>query len=149
MLFRTEAQKRDQAWNWNRGDRAFFASGACHVLAHEFLRRREAQGFSPWEIAPAAGFRGSHVFASDGDVVFDYHGWSRHAAFVEHHVRKLGRFFPGWHGDVREISGTFWTEEWFATSQSRRPSQYYRDPTARANAFIDRLSAVRGNGCAV
>ncbi len=138
MLFRTDAQKRDLVASWHRPDRSFFASGACHVLTHEFLRRSESDGFRPYMIEPEAGFRGGHVFASNGATVFDYHGWSKHDRFVEHFIRKVGRIFPGWRGALADISVDFWTPEWFEKTNSRIPRQYHLDPTARANAFIDR-----------
>jgi len=30
---RTQAEREDQLLSWQRGDRAFFAAGACHILA--------------------------------------------------------------------------------------------------------------------
>jgi hypothetical protein len=137
MIFRTDTQKKDLAASWHRFDRSFFAAGACHVLAHEFLKRTGAGSFRPYAIVPEAGFRGGHVFASDGALVFDYHGWSAHTNFVDHYFRKIKRIFPGWHGGLFDISRDFWSEKWFAETNSRQPHQYHLDPTARANAFID------------
>ena len=37
-LMRTPAERKDQALSWARPDRAFFAAGACHVLAFRFLK---------------------------------------------------------------------------------------------------------------
>lgn len=136
MLFRTPAQKADLAWSWQRGDRAFFAAGACHVLAHEFLLTPAGRGFRPIMVQPAPGFRGGHVFASDGILVFDYHGFSRHAVYVAHYLRKIQRFFPGWRGSIVDITDSFWTDAWFDQTNHRRPHQFHRDPTDRARHFI-------------
>jgi len=138
MLFRTDAQKRDLVASWHRPDRSFFASGACHILTHEFLRRSEAAGFRPFMMVPEQGFRGGHIFASDGTTVFDYHGWSGHDQFVEHFFRKMGWIFPGWSCALVDISLDFWTPAWFEKTNHRIPRQFHLDPTARANAFIDR-----------
>ena len=138
MLFRTHAQKEDLAGSWRRFDRAFFASGACHVLAHQFLQRSRMSKFRPYMVIPEPGFRGSHVFVSDGALVFDYHGWSRHAHFVDHYLRKIRRIFPGWRGAVADISCDFWTQSWFERTWSRQPHDYFVDPTERANSFVDR-----------
>ena len=138
MLFRTAAQKADLKGSWECNDRAFFAAGACHVLAHEFLRTEAGRGFRPIMILPDPGFRGSHVFASNGATVFDYHGFSAHGPYVDHYVRKIARFFPDWRGQFIDITDTFWTDAWFATSQHRQPHQYYRNPTERARRFIAR-----------
>lgn len=138
MIFRTDAQKKDLVASWLRFDRSFFASGACHVLAHEFLQRKDARGFRPYMILPERGFRGGHVFVRNGSLAFDYHGWSNHAVFVNHYFRKIKRIFPGWRGDLVDISREFWTQAWFVETYSSQPHQYHSDPTARANAFIDR-----------
>lgn len=143
MIFRTDAQKRDLVGSWRRFDRAFFASGACHVLAHEFLKRPEADGFRALMFEPDPGFRGGHVFASNGRWVFDYHGWSSHPKFVDHYLGKISQIIPGWSGKVADISRDFWSEAWFARSGSRRLAQFHLDPTERANAVIDRVLARR------
>ena len=144
MLFRTPAQKADLKWSWERCDRAFFAAGACHVLAHEFLKTETGRAFHPVMILPDAGFRGGHVFCSAGATVFDYHGFSSHESYVAHFRRKITRFFPGWRGQLLDITDTFWTNDWFKACQHRRPEQYYHDPNERARRFINRhLSALR------
>lgn len=139
MIFRTPAQKADLEWSWNRGDRAFFASGACHILAHAFLCSPGGKGFRPMMIVPATGFRGGHVFATDGTTVFDYHGYSAHARFVEHYFAKIRRLFPGWQGSLVDVTDSFWTEAWFDAYQHRRPQQFYRDPSERAAQFIAKM----------
>jgi hypothetical protein len=94
MIFRTEAQKKDQALSWKRRDRAFFASGACHILTYVFLQEHGDHGFRPYLILPRYGFRGNHVYAATEDTVFDYHGFSAKTCFLEHYFRKLKRFSP-------------------------------------------------------
>lgn len=136
MLFRTPRQKADLEWSWFRGDRAFFAAGACHVLAREFLLTPGGRNFHPIVIMPAPGFRGGHVFVSNGVTVFDYHGYSEHERFVTHYLRKITRLFPGWRGAVLDITDTFWTDAWFTDTSHRRPEQFHRDPTERARRFI-------------
>jgi hypothetical protein len=136
MIFRTPTQKADLKWMWERGDRAFFAAGACHVLAHEFLQTEAGRGFYPFMIVPEPGFRGSHVIATNGRIVFDYHGISFHEAYEQHFKRKIVRFFPDWRGQFIEAGDNFWTDAWFAAHQLRRPDQFYRNPTERARRFI-------------
>src|SRR5471032_3305755 len=82
MIFRTEEQKHDLTRSWHRSDRPFFAAGACHVLAAAFLEVYPNAGFHPFLILPGPGLRGSHVFVSDGETVFDYHGFSGHDRFL-------------------------------------------------------------------
>lgn len=143
MLFRTPAQKADQRWSWDRGDRAFFAAGACHILAREFLATEAGRGFRPFMIVPDPGWRGGHVFCSDGRTTFDYHGCARHDPFVAHYRAKIARFFPGWRGRCVDIVDSFWRDDWFERTHHRRPEQFLHDPTPRARRFIARLLAAR------
>ena len=138
MLFRTEAQKRDLAWSWHRGDRAFFQAGACHILADAFLRRFPAAGFRPLMIQPEAGFRGGHIVAASPTAVFDWHGWSGRDRYLAHYFRKLRQFYPGWNATVFEPDD-FMTPAFFEKFNHRAPGQFYRDPTQRAKAFVSRL----------
>jgi hypothetical protein len=135
MIFRTEAQKKDQVLSWRRGDRAFFASGACHILAHVFLQEYGAQGYRPYLILPDSGFRGRHVYAATEDRVFDYHGFSAKANFLEHYFRKMKRFLPGWTATIVELND-FMTPSFFQQFNCRAPSQYLIDPQPRAKAFV-------------
>ena len=81
-------------------DRRFFACGACHILAHAYLERFPDGRFRPFWIRPRPGFTGNHVFVSDGETVFDYHGYSAARAFLPHYARRAGRYYPGWDAEV-------------------------------------------------
>lgn len=138
MLFRTENQKRDLAWSWQRGDRAFFQAGACHILADAFLRRYPEAGFRPLLIQPDEGFRGGHIVAASPSVVFDWHGFSDRETYQAHYFRKLRQFYPGWNATVIGLDD-FMTPAFFQKFNHRAPDQYLCDPTPRAEAFLDRL----------
>ncbi len=138
MLFHTEAQKRDLAWNWHRGDRAFFQAGACHILTEAFLRRFPTAGFRPLMIQPVAGCRGGHVVAASPTTVFDWHGWSDRGRYLAHYFRKLRQFYPGWNAAIFELD-EFMTPAFFQQYNHRAPNQYFHDPRPRAGAFLDRL----------
>ena len=140
MLFRTDRQKLDLEGSWNRGDRAFFQAGACHVLADAFLRHFPEAGFRPLMIYPDEGFRGSHVLAASPATVFDWHGFSSREQYLTHYFRKLRRFFPGWNATLIELDD-FMTPAFFLKFNHRAPGQYYRNPTPRAEAFVSRLLA--------
>jgi hypothetical protein len=144
VLFRTEAQKRDLAWNWHRGDRAFFQAGACHILADAFLRRFPDTGFRPLMIQPTGGFRGGHIVAASPTTVFDWHGFSDRERFLAHYFRKLRQFYPGWDASVFELDD-FMTPAFFEKFNHRAPAQYFRDPTPRAEAFVTRMMLLRPN----
>ena len=137
MVFRSHKDKSDPVKSWHRPDRLFFASGACHILAHAFLQRYPDCDFRPIYICPHQGFRGSHVVVSDGEAIFDYHGYSDHGLFMAHYFTKLRRFFPGWQADLIWIEGSLVNSGFCGPYQHRMPEQYLHDPMPRALAFIE------------
>lgn len=141
MIVRIEPAKYDLAQSWNRSDRAFFAAGACHILADAFLRRFPASAFHATLICPPEGARGSHVFVSDGTLLFDYHGFSAHDRFVRFYSRHLQRRFPGWQADFVPLSDSPASAEFCRRYHHREPAHFLYDPRPRAEAFLSRLLA--------
>jgi len=139
MIFRNNDLKNDLNQSWHRPDRAFFAAGACHILADVFLRRFEGRGFAAKLILPAPGLRGTHVFVSDGTTAFDYHGVSLESRLLESFFRKIARRFPGWQGNIVPICGSPADAEFCGQYNHRMPHQYLHDPVPRAERFLDRL----------
>src|SRR3954451_12383895 len=76
MFRRTPRERADQRVSWERPDQAFFASGACHVLAWAC---RDAYPDRSIGIA-AARFAGEqqvfHVYAVWDGWAFDHWGWN-------------------------------------------------------------------------
>lgn len=141
MIFRSEEQKRDQIQSWNRPDRSFFAAGACHILAAAFLEAYSHSGFQAFQIVPKPGFRGTHVFVSNGNRIFDYHGFSEHDRYIIHYFAKIRRFFPPWDGDVIRLDCSP-TDFFFCQKYNHRlPEQYLHDPRPRAQAYLTRFSS--------
>jgi hypothetical protein len=69
---RTAAERADQLLSWQRGDKAFFAAGACHILAWAFLQRGDrSAGFTPVGIHRVGNRSMDHVYVSDGTWAFD------------------------------------------------------------------------------
>lgn len=137
--------KEDPVRRWALPDRVFFACGACHILAHAFLERYPDLGFSPVWLKPAKGFTGNHVFVVRENAVFDYHGYSRRAAFLAHTRAKARRWWPGWDADliplpphvlISETESRKFDELWL-----REPEQFLHDALPRARAFLDRFPA--------
>lgn len=89
---------------WSLPDRVFFACGACHVLAHAFLERFPSAGFGPIWIRPRGGFTGNHVFVTNGDLGFDYHGYVVYARLVDHYTKRARRLLPGWEADLVSVT---------------------------------------------
>ena len=69
---------------WLQPDRIFFGFGACHILAGVFLRDASLDGIYAEWIVPDEGFGGTHIYVTDGQISFDYHGYSKRAALLNH-----------------------------------------------------------------
>jgi hypothetical protein len=142
------AIKRDPPRQWALPDRVFFAAGACHILAYAFLERYPGAGFKPIWIKPGAGHIGNHIVASDGEVAFDYHGYTSLAALVAHTRAKAARWWPGWNAELIELPPDVLVSE--AKSRTygrlwlREPRQYLHDALPRAHAFVARFPAPAG-----
>ncbi len=124
-------------------ERVFFACGACHILAFAFLERYPDAGFAPIWIRPAKGFTGNHIVVARDDLAFDYHGYSRWPALLDHIRRKANRRWPGWSADlfplppavlVSEIRSRYYDGLWL-----REPKQFLHDALPRARAYLDRF----------
>ena len=80
---RTPAERADQELSWRRSDQAFFASGACHVLAWAFQHTYPDAGFSTIALRKVGNEHASHVYVSDGTWAFDHDGWTLEAELLE------------------------------------------------------------------
>ena len=75
--------KSNPVKRWNLPERAFFACGACHILAYAFLDAYPDSGFHAVWIRPEAGFTGNHVFVRNGEIASDFHGYRCEQALVQ------------------------------------------------------------------
>jgi len=139
MIFRTEEAKKNLARSWQRLDRPFFAAGACHVLAAAFLKTYPKAGFHAFLILPETNLRGSHVAVTNGLVVFDYHGYVRHDAYLAHYFSKIRRFYPGWQGKILRLEESPTAKSFCQKYQHRLPDQYWKDPQPRAVSYLNRF----------
>ncbi|TCC53520.1 hypothetical protein E0H75_07495 [Kribbella capetownensis] len=127
---RTPEERADQEVSWNRSDQAFFAAGACHILAWEFVARHPAYRLAGmWKAGDESP---SHVIATDGTWAFDHDGWTREVdVLAETAAFESGRW------ELRPIPtdlATFCADHWH-----RMPHQYHQDPRPRARAYLDRF----------
>lgn len=73
---RTAEERADQLLSWNRGDTAFFAAGACHILAYAFMETYPEAGFQPIGLWSREAKDPSHLYVTDGTWAFDHDGWT-------------------------------------------------------------------------
>lgn len=131
---------------WALPDRVFFASGACHVVAHAFLERHGSDGRRVMWIRPEAGFAGHHIFIDGPGWTFDYHGYVRPGLLVAHYGRRARQRCPRWSATLVELPPAVLISE--AASRAfdpalwlREPGQFLHDALPRARRFLDRLAA--------
>ncbi len=134
--------KQNPERRWNRPDRAFFAGGACHILAYAFIKRYPDAGFQAIWMKPEAGFTGNHIVAVSGTLAFDFHGYSNWDALVAHARRKSQRWWAGWECTLIPLPTDVLISE--AKSKTfdglwlRQPDQFLHNALPRAERFIDR-----------
>ena len=127
---RTPEERADQEVSWRRTDQAFFASGACHILAWEFVARNPAFGLRAlWKVGEP---NPSHVIASDGTWAFDHDGWTLEAELLA----ATRAYEPDVTWELVPITTDLAT--FCAQNYHRMPHQYHQDPRPRARAYIDR-----------
>jgi hypothetical protein len=136
---RTEEERRDQVPSWKRTDAAFFAAGACHVLAFRFLARHAGEMFAGIYLRPRNGLPGSHTYVSDGTWAFDFNGWTLEEVLLSESAADTRRRWPGWDFDRIVVEKSL--DQFCVSWQHRLPSEYAGDVIRRADGYLDRLGA--------
>lgn len=142
LLFdRTPEERRDIFKSWARDDQAFFASGACHILADLFVQLHQHEGFRMVYIKPGQSLPGNHVYASDGTWAFDHNGWTKESKLLEATERAYRQRYPGWSYTKHVIKPTSDALERFCRANNHRlPWQFAYLPWERAYSYIRRFS---------
>ncbi|WP_412538061.1 hypothetical protein R8Z50_19595 [Longispora sp. K20-0274] len=129
---RTPIERSDQRVSWGRADQAFFASGACHILAWAC---RDLHRDRPMELA-AMRFVGEpaplHVYAAWDGWAFDQSGWNPEPELLSVNADFEGR-------PVERTAITVSLDEFCERHQHRKPHQYWADPRPRALAYVTRF----------
>lgn len=140
-LGRTPEEKRDMFKAWARDDRAFFADGACHILAYLFVQLHQHEGYRMVYLKPAEGFVGNHVYASNGEWVFDHNGWMKEKELLALTEKVYMEKYPEWHYERIPIENSMTVLEDFCRANLHRlPWQFAYLPWERAYRYIKRFS---------
>lgn len=134
---RTDAERADPALSWKRTDAAFFASGACHILA--FVARDRRPDLVVRFLDPAPGYSGTHVYVIDGEWAFDFDGWHREEELIDVTTEAYEAAYPGWTCSVFTIGSEVGIEAFCADQIHRAPRYYAHDPRPRAHAYLARF----------
>jgi hypothetical protein len=131
--------KKDPMRRWALPDRIFFGRGACHILAGVYLDMAPPGGFHAEWIAPGVDYAGSHIYATDGTLAFDFHGYSLRERLLSQHWRGWSQRFRGWNGEIRNVDFDLLDTGALNARGMRGPDQYLHDPVPRARRFLARL----------
>lgn len=141
LLFdRTPEEHRDKFKSWARSDQAFFAAGACHILADLFVELYQHEDFKMVYIEPGKGFPGTHVFASNGTWAFDHNGWTKESELLAATKAAYSEKYPGWSYTKHIIEPGMDALGKFCTANNHRlPWQFAHLPWERAYKYIQQF----------
>jgi hypothetical protein len=137
LYARTPEERADQATSWARPDHAFFAAGACHVLAWSFLDAYPDAGFLAVGLRVVGHPNASHVYVSDGTWAFDHNGWTYEAELLAVTRADYATHQPG--AVLERLALGFDLAAFCAAHNSRLPAQYAHDPRPRARSYLARF----------
>ncbi|SIR73498.1 hypothetical protein SAMN05444858_11623 [Micromonospora avicenniae] len=127
---RTQAERVDQVLSWQRTDQAFFAAGACHVLAWVAAEQYAAAGFGITGLRQHFEPYVSHVIISNGRWAFDHDGWTP----LPELLRATAEYEPEPSWELLPITSTL--QDFCAAQHHRLPEQYAHDPLPRARRYL-------------
>lgn len=135
---RTPEEYADPFLSWKRDDKAFFASGACHILADMFMQLHWGQGFTVVHIRPHKNMPGHHVYVTNGEWAFDFNGWTKESELLEEYEKAYAAKHPGWKYDKVVIKDDL--ETFCKNNNHRLPWQFPYLPWERAYKYIKQFS---------
>lgn len=131
MFRRKEIERSDQRVAWERADQAFFAAGACHLLAWAC---RDTYPDRPIDIE-ALRFEGEHqvfhTYATWNDWTFDHSGWNPEPQLVA-----VNTDFEDHR--LERVAITIDLAAFCEQHHHRMPHHYWRDPMQRARDYVGR-----------
>ncbi len=137
--------KRDPERRWALPDPIFFGHGACHILAGAYLQRPPLTGFWAERIVPCEPFAGTHVYVTDGEIAFDYHGYSARRRLLEHQERGWSRRYNGWRCTLETVDFDLLDTAELNRRKMLGPDQYLFPALPRAERFIGRIDHRRAS----
>jgi len=128
---RTELERSDQRVSWERSDQAFFAAGACHVLAWVCRDTYRDQQIGIEALRCVGEQQVFHTYATWDVWTFDHSGWN-----PEPQLFASNSAFEG--VELERVPITVGLADFCDEHHHRLPHQYGRNPTPRARAFVAR-----------
>lgn len=128
---RTAGERSDQRVSWERSDEAFFAAGACHILAWACRDAFPEQPVGLAAMMDADQRHVVHVYATWHRWAYDFSGWH-----PESELLAVNTDFEGYRIQRAGIPTDL--ADFCADHLHRMPHQYWRDPVPRARAYLGR-----------
>lgn len=140
MYWLSSQVKRDPDRRWALPDRIFFGRGACHILAGMYLKLVPLEGFHAERIVPAEGFAGTHVFVTNGEIAFDFHGYCLRSSLFRQHFSGWRKRYPDWAGIVERVRFDLLDTNELNARKMLGPDQYKHDAAIRAERYLSRIN---------
>jgi hypothetical protein len=128
---RTPIERADQRVSWERSDQAFFAAGACHVLAWVCRDTYSELPIGVEALRVPGEAHAFHVYATWEGWTFDHAGWHPEPELVTANAAFEGQ-------RLERLTITVGLAEYCERHYSRMPHQYWHDPTERAREYVVR-----------
>ncbi|MEU1394761.1 hypothetical protein ABZ403_01635 [Micromonospora zamorensis] len=133
---RTALERADQQVAWARADQAFFAAGACHILAWACRDAYPARSIDVAAVRLAGDTQIFHAYASWNGWAFDHSGWN-----PEPQLLAVNADFEG--HPLERVGITVDLAEFCTEHHHRMPDQFWRDPLPRARRYVCRFTPPR------
>jgi hypothetical protein len=135
LLFeRTLKERKDPFLFWNREDQAFFASGACHILAEMFRQLHYGENYSVVFIKPKNDLPGTRVYVTNGIWAFDHNGWTLEKELKRVTKAAYSEKYLAWSCEYVVVKDDL--ETFSRNNNHRQPWQYAYLPWERAHNYI-------------
>lgn len=128
---RTQLERSDQRVAWNRSDQAFFAAGACHLLAWACRVEHPDRSITIEALRFEGAQQAFHTYATWSGWTFDHSGWNPEPQLVA-----VNADFEG--ERLERVAITVGLAEFCEQHNHRMPYDYWRDPMPRARDYVRR-----------
>ena len=137
LFERTPEERRDPFLFWQRDDQAFFAAGACHILAEMFRQLHHGENFQIVFMKAKEGYPGAHVYIRYGEWIFDHNGWTLEKEMIDAVGVGFRERYPGWDFDRTIVEEDL--ETFCRNNNHRLPWQYAYLPWERAYRYLKKF----------
>ena len=136
MCWPIPGMKKYPESRWRQPDQIFFGFGACHILTGAFLEERPFEGFYGEWIISNEGFRGTHMYVTNGLITFDYHGYVLGEKLLSRYWKGHQDCYCGWQANIEKLDFPLLDTTALNKRKHLGLDQSFGDPVPRARDFI-------------